>query len=93
MVLFTAQYQKNNMLHIAITGKDENLKHKLWTLLNVYHIHTITKSKDCPQMGTISLENQNKNIIQGVHEHSLLLALVIYSAEKLLSTPTSYCQA
>lgn len=77
VALFTAQYQKNNMLHIAITGEDENLKHKVWALLNVYHIHTITKSKDCPHMGIIGTENQNKNIIQGVHEHYLLLYLVI----------------
>lgn len=29
--------------------------------------------------GTIGTENQNKNIIQGVHEHYLLLAFVIHS--------------
>ena len=67
------------MLHIAITGKHENLQHKIWVLLNVYHVHTITKSKDCPQMGTIGTENQNKNIIQGAREHYLLLDFVIHS--------------
>lgn len=32
--------------------------------------------------GTIGTENQNKNIIQGVHEHYLLLAFVIHSIGK-----------
>lgn len=60
------------VLHITNLGKDQDSKSEVHFILNVYHFHTIIKSKngmlDHPKLGTIG----SKALSTGLTQVSLL---------------------